>query len=144
MPVTIQEGRTNFFDIGLDVFGHKVCVMFCDDIKHELLNLHPEVGRLIDAEALIYKYNHEAQVELFLRFDAKAGSIAHEAFHAVWNLYEYHGMKRDDEGMAYHLGYLVEAILEAQIEALEAKNAYVRNKVRNKELENAGVFYCLL
>lgn len=123
MPLTIADGHTNFFDTGFEVFGHLVSVMFCDDVKDTMVKLHPEVGRVNDAEALIYKYTHQAKSEIFIMFDAKVGSITHEAFHAVWNIFECHGMKRDDEAMAYHLGYLVEEIVGAQIEALEAKNA---------------------
>jgi hypothetical protein len=144
MPVDLIEGHTNFLDVGFDVFGHLVSVMFCDDVKAELMRLHPAVGYIEDAEALIYKYTKEAKVEIFVKFDAKIGSIAHEAFHAIWNLFDYHGMKRDDEGMAYHLGYLVEHIVEAQIQALEAKNGTAEDSLRQQELENTGIFCCLL
>ena len=123
MPLMIRDGHTNFFDTGFEVFGHLVSVMFCDDVKATMAKIHPEIGRVDDAEALIYKYTRQAKSEIFIKFDAKVGSITHEAFHAVWNIFEYHGMKRDDEAMAYHLGYLVEEIVGAQIEALEAKNA---------------------
>jgi hypothetical protein len=101
------------------------------------------VGDMEDAEALIYKYNHEAKVEIFVKFDAKIGSITHEAFHAIWNLFEYHGMKRDDEAMAYHLGWLAEQIVEAQIQALEAKNAAV-SRLQKQECADAGFVCCLL
>jgi hypothetical protein len=123
VPLTIADGHTNFFETGFEVFGHLVSVMFCDDVKDTMVKLHPEIGRVNDAEALIYKYTCQAKSEIFIKFDAKFGSITHEAFHAVWNIFEYHGMKRDDEAMAYHLGYLVEAIVGAQIEALEARHA---------------------
>jgi hypothetical protein len=123
MSLMIHDGHTNFFDTGFEVFGHLVSVMFCDDVKNTMVKLHPEIGSVDDAEALIYKYTRQAKSEIFIKFDAKVGSITHEAFHAVWNLFAYHGMERDDEAMAYHMGYLVEALVGAQLEALEAKNA---------------------
>jgi hypothetical protein len=139
MSVVLKAGHSNFFDTGFDVFGHKVSIMFCDDVKHTFSELHPD-SKTNDAEALIYMYDGSAKSEIFLNFDADVGSVVHEASHAVWNLFEYHGVKLDDESLAYHLGYLVREISGAQKQAQEAKTEYARNK----ELENIGIFCCLL
>jgi hypothetical protein len=139
MSVVLKNGHSNFFDLGFDVFGHQVSVMFCDDVKHTLSELHPD-SKTDDAEAIIYMYDNEAKAEIFLRFEANVGSIVHESSHAVWNLFTYHGVKLDDEAFAYHLGYLVKEILRAQTEAQEGKAEYARLK----ELENIGIFCCLL
>jgi hypothetical protein len=144
MPVRLIDGHTNFFDVGFEVFGHKVSIMFCDDVKREMIALHPEVGQIDDAEALCYMYKRAAMAEIFVKFNAKIGSISHEAFHAIWHLFEYHGMKKDDEGMAYHLGYLVEEIVGAQIQALEAKNAATERELQRQELEGSCIIYGLL
>jgi hypothetical protein len=144
MPVRLTDGHTNFFDVGFEVFGHKVSIMFCDDVKREMMALHPEVGQIDDAEALCYMYKHAAMAEIFVKFNAKIGSISHEAFHAIWHLFEYHGMKQDDEGIAYHLGYLIEEIATAQIEALEAKNATTEHELQRPELKGSCIIYGLL
>jgi hypothetical protein len=128
LPVNIKAGQSNFFDIDFAVFGHQVSAMFCDNVRHTIAQIHPEVGTIDDAAALIYKYRAAAKSEIFVKFDADIGSIVHEAHHAVWNLFEYHGMKRDDEAMAYHLGFLVTEISRAQIEAEKAKEAYIESK----------------
>lgn len=45
----------------------------------------------------------------WLVFDAKpdAATIAHEASHAVRELFRHAGVRNDDEAFAYHLDYLV-------------------------------------
>lgn len=132
MPVTIKAGHSNFYDVAFQVLGHQVSIMFCDDVKRTMAEIHPEVGRIEDAAALIYKYNHAAKSEIFVKFDADIGSIVHESFHAVWNIFEYHGMKRDDEAMAYHMGFLVNEIARAQVEAEAGKEEYVKARLADE------------
>jgi hypothetical protein len=132
MPVNIRSGHSNFFDVAFGVFGHQVSAMFCDDVVRTMSEIHPKV-KVEDAAALIYKYHAAAKSEIFLKFDADIGSIVHEAHHAVWNIFEYHGLTKDDEAMAYHLGYLVNEIARAQVEAEEAKAIYVKQRCTEAE-----------
>lgn len=140
MPALVNVGHSNFCDLGFDVFGYKVSVMFCDDVARAVHELHPIIASDHDATALTYTYSNEARSEIFFPFTTSAETIAHEAFHAVWHMVEYVGMKKDNECMAYHLGHLVGEIVKAKKEAQEAKLEHIRNK----ELQNTGIFCCLL
>lgn len=140
MPVAVIQGHTNFFEAAFEAFGHKVSIMFCDDVKKAIAEQHPEAPKQDDAEALSYFYTTKAESELYFHFDVAAGTVAHEAFHAVWNLFEYHGVKSDDENIAYHLGYLVNEITLAQREARKVKEDYARLK----EQQNLGIVCWLL
>jgi len=64
------------------------------------------------SEALTVHLCGEAFTYIFLRPDANAGTIAHEAWHAVHHLLEDSGVELDHECTAYHLGYLVNRIHE--------------------------------
>jgi hypothetical protein len=44
---------------------------------------------------------------IFLQPDASAGTVAHEAFHAVENMMSYFDMGLGGETSAYHIGYIV-------------------------------------
>ena len=48
---------------------------------------------------------------IFLRPNVSAGTIAHEAWHAVRNMFDCMGVE-DNETVAYHLGYLVDKIFK--------------------------------
>lgn len=45
---------------------------------------------------------------IFLPKDAKAGTIAHECWHAIHHMMNTFGVEVESETIAYHLGYLVE------------------------------------
>jgi hypothetical protein len=45
---------------------------------------------------------------LLLGFDATAEVVAHECWHAIWELSQWAGAELENETVAYHLGYLVQ------------------------------------
>ncbi len=51
---------------------------------------------------------------VYLRPDTEIGTIAHEMYHAVEGLMDFifPGAKRDEEVVAYHLGYIVDKAVE--------------------------------
>lgn len=49
---------------------------------------------------------------IHLRPNSPIGDIAHESYHAISGLMRWLGAKHEDEVIAYHLGYLVDKIVE--------------------------------
>ena len=49
---------------------------------------------------------------IFVRPNVSTGTIAHECWHAVVNIFEYVGANIDNELMAYHLGYLTNEVFQ--------------------------------
>ena len=61
----------------------------------------------------MHAYNREtAEAYLFLPFDVRPATIAHESWHAVRRMLVFCGAELDNETVAYHLGYLVGKIHE--------------------------------
>ena len=48
---------------------------------------------------------------IFLQKEASSGTIAHEAWHAVYKMFRQIGAELEEEMVAYHLGYLVDEIM---------------------------------
>lgn len=53
---------------------------------------------------------------MILNFNASAGTIAHESWHAVRHLFKSLGVKLDNETVAYHLEHLVRFVTDFQID----------------------------
>ena len=51
---------------------------------------------------------------MFLPYDVNVGTIAHECWHVVKNMMDYHGVELDSETTAYHLGYMVNKVFKFQ------------------------------
>jgi hypothetical protein len=62
---------------------------------------------------------------LFFKLDNSEGIIAHEAWHAVFRMFEWAGAELDNEMVAYHLSYLVDRIasFRSHIEFLESNQS---------------------
>lgn len=131
--------------VNFEIFGHSVAVYISDDIKALMAKNHPDAPRMSDAEAATYKYNSKAETEMYFSFAPDHGTIAHECLHAVWNIFEYHGVKVDEESTAYHLGYLIRETLKCLDLAREGRRLYEESKSAGQsKLEDAGLFCRLL
>jgi hypothetical protein len=77
---------------------------------------------------------------LFFKRENSAGIIAHEAWHAIYRMFEYLGSELDNEMVAYHLTYLVDKILSflAHIEFWES-NQSSRKQATNERQNSQGV-----
>jgi hypothetical protein len=63
------------------------------------------------ADALtIYDGGHVCFI--FLKSNTSAGTVAHEAWHAIRHMMQRMGVELDNEGVAYHLSYLVDEIFK--------------------------------
>ena len=49
---------------------------------------------------------------IFLKSTASVGTIAHECYHAVCNMFKHIGTDMDEEMVAYHIGFLVDEIFK--------------------------------
>ncbi len=57
---------------------------------------------------------------IYLKKDAKIGTIAHESYHAVKHLMKFIGSPGDDgEVVAYHLGYIVDKAVEFNLKVAD-------------------------
>jgi hypothetical protein len=57
-------------------------------------------------------FDEDLTTAIVIQPDATAGTIAHEAWHSVYRMLTHMGAALDNETVAYHLGYLVEAITQ--------------------------------
>ena len=65
------------------------------------------------------------EIYIFVPWKRSSGTDAHEAYHAVRHLLGQQGIEMENEVVAYHLGYLVEAM---QIDKPTRKQLTKRNK----------------
>jgi hypothetical protein len=70
----------------------------------EIADIANEINENTDAVTM---YAQGKVCYIFLQPDASAGTVAHEAFHAVENMMNYFEMELSGETSAYHLGYIV-------------------------------------
>jgi hypothetical protein len=103
--------------IDFPVWNYTVHVVYTDDIRKARQARVSIVGALeeplhefIDA---MHCYNPvEPDGIIFITPTTSAGVICHEAFHAMWRMFKWTGAKPENETYAYHLGYLVDKILD--------------------------------
>jgi hypothetical protein len=101
--------------------GYRVYVVFTEDIAKSRMARYGTVGNAPGADALFTRgaggYGH-----LFYKPAAAAGVIAHEAWHALWAMFKWAGVKKwDNETVAYHLGYLVGTVSRFQAKVLKRR-----------------------
>lgn len=88
--------------------GYQVRVILARDVRRTCRRLREKVE---DAEAAFLTRPERPGVGwIVLGPTPDAGTIAHEASHAVQELFRYAGARRDEEVFAYHLDYLVRRI----------------------------------
>lgn len=97
------------------IFGFTVRVFISDDIlgtaryvaDRDYLK-EPDCGR--GAEAFTASSPDNGYSHIYLRPNAAVGTIAHESYHAVCAMLKMIGSAEEHEIVAYHLGYIVDAI----------------------------------
>lgn len=114
--------------INFPVFGYSIGVVFSTDVIRSIYDYHKNQHDLSDTAAAHVGITGSGRSHLFFDFKAEPGIIAHESWHAVYRMFEYEGMKLDDEAVAYHLGYLVKEVLKAQKKCIGAMNKFYREK----------------
>jgi hypothetical protein len=125
------------FRVDFPVFGYAVFVVFSDDMEKsvKLRYNRMEAGpsyQAMHCRELGVPYSH-----LFFKIgDCPSGTIAHESWHVVrYLLADFCGCNLDNETVAYHLGYLVDRIVEFKNNLIE-KGVGVKSKTQ--EVSNAN------
>lgn len=55
-------------------------------------------------------HDNNGRTWMFLRPDSDEGVVAHEAWHVLYGIHDYIGAKIENEIVAYHLGFLINAV----------------------------------
>ena len=79
------------------------------------ISKYPNIKNFADGtnqncDALTIHENDSPLVFIFLKHNVSVGTIAHESWHALCHMFETVGVDMDSETVAYHLGFLVNAI----------------------------------
>lgn len=85
--------------------GYVVHVIFAQDVRRTARRLGCDDGPVVAFYQPGLKKGW-----LVLPSDADAGTIAHEAVHAIQALFQWTGVRRDEETFAYHLDFLVSRV----------------------------------
>lgn len=93
--------------ITFPVFGYQVRVIFSADVQKTCRRLRENPG---ECEACFICREDLPHGYIVFHLAPDEGTIAHEASHAVQEMFRRAGAKRDEEVFAYHLGFLVERI----------------------------------
>ena len=111
-----------------------VHVVFTDNIARSRKGRYGSEGSAEGAAALssvaVGGHGH-----LFFKRDNSDGIIAHEAWHAVFSMFEWAGAELDNEMVAYHLSYLVDRIasFKSHIEFWESNQSSKEEAVNGNE-----------
>lgn len=118
--------------LGFPIFSnYQVVIVFTENIPASVAYLSdrdyfntPYVGASTAACHLLPEDRGIGYVLFPLRIHA--GAIAHECWHAIYGLMNFAGVKFEDEFIAYHLGYLVQQVVEHQAKLVRRENAHSR------------------
>lgn len=104
------------FAINFDVFGYKLNVILTNSIDISRNKINNKVGvakgDFNDCVGLHSCNEKDNEAFIFVTKNSSAGTISHEASHAVYRMFELYGLDFDDENFAYHLGFIVDKITE--------------------------------
>lgn len=102
---------------------YKVHVIFTGDIVKSRMGRYGAVGKA-EAAGALHSCTDDGHSHLFYKVTASAEIITHEAFHAIWAMFDWAGVEDwDNETVAYHLGWLVGHITLFQARVLAVKSS---------------------
>jgi hypothetical protein len=105
--------------------NYAVHIVFTDDLAKSRIARYGSAGAAGDiGTGALFTRGNGGYGHLFFQIDACARVLTHEAWHAVWAMFEWAGVKDwDNETVAYHLGYLVGKISDFQAKVLGVKSS---------------------
>lgn len=122
--------------VSFDVLANfQVRLIFTDDLMR---SAQERIGSTPDgeADAFCYHVKDAGRSYIFLPLDAPESTVAHEAWHIVYRIMNYIGVKDlDDEIVAYHLDHLIEQIYKfkkAIQSKQEASNGQGKRRAKRK------------
>ena len=109
-------------DFRFEVFsGYRVYIIFTDDITASVEyikardDFHSMNPKDRNADGLTVNVNNGNSYVILENKAPTSGTVAHEAWHVVYAMFKYMGVKLTDETVAYHLGYAVQQIVDFKI-----------------------------
>jgi hypothetical protein len=108
------------FQIHFPVFDYSVYIIVSENIWEARHKRVKKLGLEEEDESRFIRAMHCCAKKLpdsyiFMTPDITPGQFAHECSHAIARLFEWTGMKFEDEAFAYHLGYLIDQFDEIQL-----------------------------
>jgi hypothetical protein len=104
----LKEYKTT---VKFPVFDYDVHVIFCESV---MASRERRCKKLGETDGERYYAMHSCvngwESYLFLPLNCKPGVIAHECFHAIFNMFTKKGVKLENETWAYHLDWLIKEI----------------------------------
>ena len=102
--------------VTFDAFDYLVRVTFTDDVVAARVKIDSIVGKYPGGPAgAIHSWADDNPVSyLFLPYDARPSTIAHECWHVVRQMLRICGAELENEVVAYHLGWLVGKVHDIQ------------------------------
>ena len=135
--------------VNLDAYNYILDVVLTDDIVATRKRYDKEFGTsVIEPKRLalslgLHECDESGHSVLILKFDSQPGTLAHEAWHVIWYVYQYMGEGEPfgNESVAYLLSHIVDSIIELQVEALKKLKAdeAVASKKTKDEQKYAGL-----
>jgi hypothetical protein len=113
--------------IPMPVYGYRIYVIFTDDLEACAEQLKKD-GLLAqdfdssDTGAFTLKYTDKFYTYLVYPVNAPSGTIVHEVYHAVCNMFNWINAKPCEETVAYTLGYVTREVIHDQAAALKKFN----------------------
>lgn len=99
--------------------GYVAHVIFSDDIVKSCIARYGSCGSRDQAMAFVRTSTVDGRTHMFFPMNADEATIAHEAWHVIYAMFDWCGVKNfDNEFTAYHLGYLIEEIHKFKTEVM--------------------------
>lgn len=101
--------------IKIPIYKYNIYVVYSPDILKSRARYNVQIGGpykggLVDG---LHSYNEDSPDSyIFISPSSSIGTIAHECSHAIWQMFNFIGAEMDNENFAYHLGYILDKILE--------------------------------
>lgn len=90
--------------------NYTVYIVFTDSISESKFKRYGNRDETDNAHGLHVSTKSGDSHLLYKIEDAPTGILAHEAWHAIFRMFEWAGVELDNESVAYHLGYLVQRV----------------------------------
>lgn len=119
------------FFVRFPVFGYDVRVEFTSDLKKSV-SRHEDT-KAVDlsgpedkhTDALAIHVAGEGKSFVFLLHHVSLGTIAHESWQVVRHMFDSCGAALENESVAYHLGYLVNQIVNRRKTGTACRNRHI-------------------
>jgi hypothetical protein len=124
MPAKWRRGpipQVEELNLPFSVFAnYEIRVIVADDIEKAAWYITDrdylrDPGNTTDSAAFTINSPAGGYSLVFIRPDSGVGTIAHESYHAVCGMLDMIGANEEHEIVAYHLGFVVDAIIEFQM-----------------------------